>query len=353
MNKPSDSDPSLLREYQREFSNKFAPLQLWSDRRRILADPAIAAQSPSPLANSPVRFALSLQLVPILFIGWLVSALVGLVVSDEQRVDAYAGKLAPAIALLEEHMGHPADEPLAETARQAGVQHMHPQAKALWFDLVKIVALRATGDDATVRDSAADWLQRLEASEVSREHRDVLKAKALRYLRSQRDGGKFQDTVMRSLTQGGVLMQVTGVFSLLFSAWLLGQMLRGDARFVLAQRADRFYLYYSTSLIFWLLLAKLAFFGVGSFAYAAGKPALFNLSQAAQLATALVTMIWLLWHSGVMARVLCDAQVAPKGAAFSVAWRIVVASVVSVIVMTVVGGVVGLAAGIASSMLRG
>lgn len=353
MDKSSDSDPSLLQEYRREFSRSFAPLQLWNDRRRILADPATAAQAPSPLANSPVRFALSLQLFPILFIGWLISALVGMAVSDEQRRDAYAGKLAPAIALLEERLGHPADEPLKDMARQIRVQHMHPQASALWFDLLKIVSLRTLGQHAPVRDAVADWLQRLDASEVSDEHRGVLMAKTLRYLRSQSEGEKFQDTLVRSITEGGVLMQVVGVFSLLFSAWLLGQMLRGDPRFVLAQRADRFYLYYSTSLIFWFLLAKVTSFGVGSFAYAAGKPALFNVSQIAQSVIALGAMAWLLSHSGAMARVLCDAQVAPKGAAYSVAWRIVVASVVSIVVMLVVGAVLGLAAGIASAMLRG
>lgn len=51
MGKPSA--PSLLQEYRSEFAGRFHPLRWWNDYRRILADPAIAAQAKPALANSP------------------------------------------------------------------------------------------------------------------------------------------------------------------------------------------------------------------------------------------------------------------------------------------------------------
>lgn len=347
------SDPSLLHEYRSEFAGRFHPLLLWNDRRRILADPAIAAQTPSPLANSPVRFALSLQLLPILFIGWLVGTLAGLIEPGDGRVGVYAGKLAPAIELLEERLGPMPDAQLNDMARQAGVQQMHPQADPLWMDLVRSMSLRhAGGDLAQVRDVMTDWLRRLDVSDVSEEHRTVLTAKALRFVRQLQKNEKFLDKIMRSITEGGVLMQVMGVFSLLFCAWLLGQMLRGDARFPLATRADRFYLYYSTSHVFWFLLAKLLCFGIASFAYAAGNASLFSHMQTAQLLVGLGMAGWLISRSGEMARVLSDAQPAPKGAALAIGWRIVVAMTVSMVVMLVIALVIGMTAGMAMAMLR-
>ena len=353
MHEPPDSDPSLLQEYRSEFTQRFRALQLWNDRRRILAEPAVAAQVSPPLANSPVRFALSLQLVPVLFIGWLVSALVGLVVSDDERVDAYASKLNPAIELLDERLGHRSKQEVDDLAREAGVQHMHPQANALWMELVKAIAFHATNDSTRVRDGVAAWLQHLEASPLSAEHRLVLEAKALRFIRGQGESEKFRDTIMRSVTEGGVAMQLISVFSLLFSAWLLGQTLRGDPRFVLAARADRFYLYYSTSLVFWFLVAKVLCFGVTSFAYASGKPALFVGSQSVQMLVGLAAAVWLVSRSGEMARVLCDANPAPKGATFAIAWRIVVTMLVSLIVVLAICLFIGLAIGIVVGMMRG
>ncbi len=348
------SDPSLLQEYRSEFAGRFHPLRLWNDRRRILADPAIAAQPQPALANSPVRFALSLQLLPILFIGWLVGALTGLVEPDDERAGVYAGKLAPAIALLEERIGPVPDAQLKDMARQAGVQHMHPQAESLWMELVRGMVFRnAAGDLTQVGDVTASWLHRLDTSDIADEHRAVLAAKALRFVRGLQANEKLHDKVIRSVTEGGVLIQVMGVFSLLFCAWLLGQMLRGDARFPLAARADRFYLYYSTSHIFWFLLVKLLCFGVGSFAYAAGNAGLFTSMQTAQLLVGLGIAAWLLSRSGEMARVLCGAEPAPKGAAFAIGWRIVAAMTTSMIAIVVIALVVGFVAGIALSMLRG
>lgn len=347
------TDPSLVEDYRNEFAGRFSPLKLWNDRRRILADPAIAAKPQPPLANSPVRFALSLQLVPIIFIGWLVGSLAGLIAPDRDGAGLFSGKLVSSIALMDERLGPMPDEQLKELAGQAGVQHMHPAAEPLWMDLVRTNSLRMQSDAAQVHASTEDWLQRLDASEVSPEHRMVLTAKGLRFMQQLQASEKWQDGLMRSMTEGGVLMQVIGVGSLLFSAWLLGQMLRGNAWFPLATRADRFYLYYSTSHIFWFLLVKLLFFGVGSFAYAAGNTGLFSTAQTGQLLVAGATAIWLLSRSGEMARVLSDASPAPKGAAFAVAWRMAVAMLVSTFVMFVIAVVMGVIAGFAMAMLRG
>lgn len=351
MEKPSD--PSLLQEYRSEFAGRFNPLRLWNDRRRILADPAIAAQPQPPLANSPVRFALSLQLLPILFIGWLVGMVSGLIAPDGERANALSGKLIPAIELLEGRLGAMPDAELAEMAGKTSVKDMPAQADGLWMHMVRRMSFRhSMSEPAEVRDVMDDWLQRVQTSDLSEEHRAILEAKALRFLHRLQKNEKYHDKVMRSITEGGVLMQVIGVFTLLFGAWLLGQMLRGDARFSLAARADRFYLYYSTSQVFWLLMVKLLCFGVGSFAYAAGNVRLFSGAQMAQFVVAGITVLWLISRSGEMARVLCNADPAPKGAAFSIAWRMVVAMLVSTIVIVLVAVIVGIALGMVVSMLQ-
>lgn len=89
-----------------------------------------------------MRSALSLQLLPILFIGWLVGALTRLIDPDDERAGIYAGKRVPAIALLEECLGPVPDAQLKDMTRDTGMQHMRPQAEPLWMDLVRGMSLR-------------------------------------------------------------------------------------------------------------------------------------------------------------------------------------------------------------------
>lgn len=69
-------EPSLLAAGREELTGGFHPLLLWRDRKRILAQPEIAAQPRPALANSPMRFALALSLTPLLVVGWLTSVAV-------------------------------------------------------------------------------------------------------------------------------------------------------------------------------------------------------------------------------------------------------------------------------------
>jgi hypothetical protein len=346
-------DLNLVQEYRREYVGGFHPLQLWRDRRAILANPEIAVRAHPPLANAPVRFALSFGLVPILAIGWCMSQLVEVLYPERERSGVVEQVAEPVRQVLREALADLDDAQLAALAKSVPRTQLDPAAAPLWKEAREAATAPASINQdmsATRRDAARAWLDAVRASPLDPGQQRVLIAKAHEMSRQTSRLNRFVNDFTRSVAEGGPVMQAIGAAGMLLGAWLFGQTVRGDPRFPLAVRADRFYLYYGTSLLFWFLPATAVAYGVGSFASAAGNTELYRLNQGVMIAIAATSMVYLLAHSGRIARVLAGGELA-RGMAFAVAWRLLAALFAAQVCLMVVGMILGVIGGVLFAIL--
>jgi hypothetical protein len=329
-------DASLVAEYRREFGSGFHPLKLWRDRRAILAEPVLAARQDPPLANAPVRYALSLSLAPMLFVGWMMSLLVDLAYPDRERAGLHDGLFVSTQQRLGEELPGLDAEAVKQLAGTIPIEQMPASASQLRDKLARIMS-RANRIDVTELNAQMEgWIREVQSSELDAAQQRVMMAKALAASRYGEKLLRRVGTMQRSVLEGGPMMQVLGVFGTLLGAWLFGQMVRGDSRFVHAERADRFYLYYIPSRMFWFLPAGALAYGIVSFASATGNTGLMSYAQSGQLLVAGGALLYLLLHARDMARALCDAAPAPRGVAFAVAWRLLAAQAVAMVAIVLV-----------------
>ena len=340
---------SLLRQGHEELSGGFHPLRLWRDRRRILAEPEIAARPRPPLANGPLRFALALGLTPLLVVAWLTAALVELLPGERPAAVGMAFRSAAVIAALEPQfpLSTPAD--IDSLSRSMRRRELSPEAQALAREAMPLAYFRPALSLEERRAQLEAWAGRVRASGASRLQQDVLIAQFLDSAYAMRRGDKVMAQIQRNISEGGPLMQVLTVLSLISSAWLFGQMVRGDARFVHAPRSDAFYLYYTTSRVFWFLPAQTLAYGVVSYGSAADDAALMQAGQVALLTLGVLSFVWLMAGSAPMARALAGGP-AGRGATWAVAWRMVVASAVSAFLLMTAMALVGMVVGVVAAI---
>jgi hypothetical protein len=331
------TDESLLGAGRDELSGGFHPLRLWRDRCRILAEPAIAARPHPPLSNAPLRFALSLSLTPILVIGWLVSQTVELLPTLAREAPRLETRSLVAIEALEAELPGLDRAALEALAKQppssADMPPPYAELRAQAKDLVMADAGQAP---AARRAALGEWIRSVRSSTLTAGQQQILLARQLRFAQAMRRGDLALQRLQRNLSEGGPVMQITALLATLLSAWLFRQALQGDARFPHAQRADRFYLWYSTSRIFWFIPAQTLSYGLGAYASATGHDALLRLSQSLTMAIGLGSLAWLLAGSPAMARALADSASVPPGGAWAVGWRMLATYAVAMLVVMLV-----------------
>lgn len=343
-------EPSLLVAGREELTGGFHPLRLWRDRQRILAQPEIAAQPRPPLANAPMRFALALSLTPMLVIAWLTSMAVGLLPGDrperggiEYRNETVIAALAPQLPGLDHAQ-------LDALRRSVPRSSRPPESKALIDEAAAVAFFRPMMEPAQRRAELQSWALRVRASPLPRAQQDVAFAHILDSAYDMQRGDALMGGLSRNLSEGGPLMQVLTLVSLIFSAWLFGQMLRGDARFDRAGRSEAFYLYYTTSRVFWFLPAQALAYGLVSYASATADAGLMRSGQTLLMSIAGASVIYLLAGSRTMARALGgDGEVPPRGA-WAIAWRMLVAMGVSSVVILLLFALFGVLVGVLSAM---
>lgn len=343
---------SLLDQGREEFSGGFRPLLLWRDRRRILADPVVAARPRPPLANGPLRFALALGLTPLLIVAWLTSALVGLLpdAPQESRLESRSAAIIEALQ-PQFPLSTPAD--VDSLSRAIARRRLSPEARELGREAFPLAFFQPLLPHAERRAALEAWAGRVRASGLPRLQQDVVIARVLDSAYATQRGDRFMAEVQRNVAEGGPLMQFLAAMSLIASAWLFGQTVRGDVRFTHAERADSFYLYYTTSRVFWFLPAQTLTYGVLSFASASGNAGLMQTAQAAMMILGAASFVYLMAGAAPMARALADGQPASRGATWAVAWRMFAASMVSTFLVFTAMGLMGVVVGFVSAMQAG
>lgn len=343
---------SLLAEGRDEMTDGFNPLLLWRDRRRILAQPEIAAAPRPPLANSPLRYALALSLTPLLLVAWLTSLLVDLTPRALIEPGPIEARSAVTIEVLGAELPGLDREQTKVLARSIRRKDMVPEAQPLAESARQILSWEPFMPAAERRAAMRDWVARVRASPLTAPHQDVLIAQLLHVAHVTRPADRLNGNLLRSIAEGGTVMQVLSVVSLLLGAWLFGQTLRSDARFQHAARADRFYLYYTTSRIFWFLPAQTLAYGIGSYASATADVAMFDSASRLSMLISLASVLYLLAGAGIMARALAGSPPAPPPhAAWSIGWRLVVSMLTSLLVVMVLGMLLAVLLGIGAILL--
>jgi hypothetical protein len=200
----------------------------------------------------------------------------------------------------------------------------------------------ATSDQR--RAALQSWVARLRASTLPLPQQQALVARFLHVAYAMRRGDGFSIGIARNVSEGGPLLQVLTVVSLVLGSWLFAQTLRGDARFPNAARADAFYLYYSSSRLFWFIPAQTLAYGAISFASASGDEALLQGGRFVMVLLSAASLAYLLLGAPQMARALAAGDAA-RGAAWSVAWRVLVSLVVASLTLMMLFAVIGAVAG--------
>jgi hypothetical protein len=336
---------SLLADGREELIGGFHPLLLWRDRQRILADPAIAAEPRPPLANAPMRFALSLGLTPLLLVAWLVSVVVGLLPGTTVTRGGFEFRSETVIEALTPQLPGASHAQLNELRRSL---RLSPEARAFATEAASLAFIEPTLAPEERRAALEAWAQRVRASALPRTVQDVVFAHLLDTAHDLRPADELMGSFMRNLAEGGPLMQFLTIASLILSSWLFGQMVRGDARFGRAARSEAFYLYYTTSRLFWFLPAQALAYGLVSYASASGDGGVMRSAQIVSLAVSVATLLYVLAGSRQMARALAGSGVLPPRGGWSIGWRMLVAWGVSTFLVLLgfllVGAVMGFTA---------
>jgi hypothetical protein len=337
---------SALADYHAVFGNSFDLRRLWRDRRAILAQPRIASEVRPPLGFPPLRFALTLAVVPMLAIGWLTSEIAGFLYFDEHAptpVEARARAIeAPLAALLD-------GTDRAQLRAWAAIDSdALPPAAADWYVRGKRELTTAAGDPVGLAAASARFVADLRSSEVEAETRNVVAAKLLRRTRALRRVDAVTEGFKHSLLEGGLAMQAIGALGTLLSAWMFRRLVRRDSRFPRAGRADQLYLYYATSRLFWLTLASIASYGALAFASASDDIALLGRIDVANAAIGTASLAWLLLGSAAMARALREDDELPAGAVRSLFWRLLASQLLAYALLVLIAVLIGVALGAAT-----
>jgi hypothetical protein len=341
--------PSALDDYRATFGNRFDLRQLWRDRKAILAQPRIAAEPAPPLSMSPLRFALTLAVLPMLALGWASSQLATLAYPDGRPPSATEA-IARAIEAPLESFLLPADADRIAAWGRVKSATLPAASVALYENGKQRLTTTPTKIDAVAARQAVDaFVLELSQSGLSTEQRNIVAAKLLLRTRIARRLEGFGSGLMRSFFEGGAAAQAVGALSLLVSAWMFRRFVRRDARFARRERADQFYLYYVTSRLFWLSLLSIVCYGVVAFASASADVVLMSRANSVNQLLLVVSLVYLLARSREIARALSDGDELPAGATRSIAWRMLLsqllANIAVIAVALLLGIVVGIAAG--------
>lgn len=349
MTDPSTTSAALA-DYHATFGNSYNPRRLWRDRRAILAQPRIATETRPPLSLSPLRFALTLAVVPMLAIGWATAQLASVLYPD--------GRAPSAV----ETNARAIEQPLIVFLADADADQIHAWSKikrdvlppdaARLYDQGKqsLGPTSAAADPTLVTQAISGFVSELQRSTLAPEQQRVVAAKLLRRVQARRHADAVLNAFMHSILEGGAAMQVIAAFTILLSAWTFRRLVRRDPRFPLGERADRLYLYYSTSRLFWLTMASIGSYGVISFASASGDAALLEQANTVSQWLALAALLYLLLFSRSLVRALRDDDALPRGSTWSIAWRLIAAQVLAMLALIVVAFVLGILLSIAAMM---
>lgn len=339
---------SAIDDYQATFGSGFDVRRLWRDRQAIVANPRIATEARPPLAFPPLRFALTLVIVPMLAIGWLTSQLAGVIYPDAHEPTPIELAARAVEAPLDDFLGNPDSGALRALAA--------PELAALGSDgearvraALEKLAIRqteVTPDALGMGEAAATFVGQLKASSLSPAQQRQAAAEILHKTRAGRRINAVNMAMLRSFMEGGAFMQVLAALMLVVSARVFRSTVRKDERFPRGERAGALYLYYGTARLFWLSMASIATYGVMAFASASDNTALFDTSNRVNQAVGLVSLIYLLFFSRDFARALRDDDALPAGAAFAMGrkllWSQVLAFVASMLLALVFGILFGL-----------
>ena len=342
-------EPSLLAAGREELTGGFHPLLLWRDRQRILARPEIAAQPRPPLANAPMRFALALGLTPLLVVGWLTSVVVGLLPGERTERGGIEYRSETVIAALQPQLPGLSHEQLDTLRRSVPRSERLPEATTLADEAAGVAFFQPLLEPAQRRAELEAWAGRVRASSLPRAQQDMVFARILDSAHDMRRGDALMGALSRNVAEGGPLMQFLTLLSLIFGAWLFGQMLRGDARFPRADRGDSFYLYFTTSRLFWFVPAQAVAYGLVSYASASGNLGVMRSAQFLLMSVAAASMLYLVAGSRTMARALGGTGDVQPGGAWAICWRMLVAMAVASVVILFVCALVGIIVGIFSA----
>jgi hypothetical protein len=341
---------SLLLESRDEMTGGFNPLQLWRDRQRILADPEIAARPRPALANAPVRYALALTLTPLLLVAWLSSLLVGWTPGEQGKMGPVEARSAVTIEVLAAELP---ELDAAQVKALAFSVRLGAEARALLKAAADNLIWQPVQEAAQRRETMIDWVARVRRSSLRADEQRVLIAQVLHVAQRILPADRVSAAGLRNVSEGGPLMQLISVFGLLLSAWIFGQTLRHDPRFQHAARAERFYLYYTSTRIFWFLPAQALAYGLASYASAAGDATMFVSAQSFSLAISAAIGLYLLAGARAMARALAGAHMPlPRHAGWTIGWRMTVATAVATAMMLLLAMLVTATVSIVVVMLQ-
>lgn len=226
-----------------------------------------------------------------------------------------------------------------------------PAAKTLADEAALIAFFQPTLEPAQRRAELEAWADRVRASPLPRAQQDAVFARILDSAHDMRRGDQLIGAMSRNVSEGGPLMQFLTIVSLIFSAWLFGQMLRGDARFPRADRGDAFYLYYTTSRMFWFVPAQTVGYGLVSYASASGDVGMMRSVHLLLMSITAASVVYLLAGSHTMARALGGTGAVPPGGTWAIGWRMLAAMAVALVVIVVAFGLFGVVVGIVSAAI--
>ena len=348
----TDTPPpsTALQDYRATFGSSFDLRRLWVDRRAILANPRIASEVQPPLGFPPLRFALTLVIVPMLALGWLSSQVAG-VMYPEGRAATPIELAARAIeAPLDAYLGTPSERELR--AMRIATDALPPAAQALRQRArgrLDLPPFDATPDALGLREATDDFVAELKASDLPDSTRRALAGDVLIKARARRHIDRVTLGVLRSFLEGGTGMQVMAALVLVLTAWRFKRSVRNDPRFPRHERAGALYLYYTTARLFWLSVASILVYGVLAFASAAGDTVLFDRFNHVNQFVALASLVYLLFFSATLARALREDDDLPKGAAFAIGRKLVWSQLVAVLLVMLASVLVGVLVGAGAS----
>jgi len=336
-------------EYRATFGNGFDPRRLWRDRRAILAEPRICTEPSPPLSFPPLRFALTLVIVPMLACAWLASQLAGVLYPDGPPPGAMAAAAQAIEAPLDAFLGRPDDATLRALAAPK-LDALGTEGKAMVESARdRLVLVPQSQPDAGPLATAAEaFVAQVRAAPLSPAQQRQAVAEILKAVRARRRIDGVVSGLLRNFMEGGAGMQVLSAIALVVTARLFRASVRRDPRFPRGERGAELFLYYGTARLFWLSVASIVAYTLLAFASASGNLALLAQAQAANQALALVSLAWLLFFTRDFVRALREDDALPAGARAAVGWKLlwtqVVANLLLIAAATVFGIVLGVAA---------
>lgn len=349
MNDPQPQS-TALEDYRATFGSSYDVRRLWKDRRAILANARITTEARPPLSFPPLRFALTLVIVPMLALGWVSSQLAGVMYPEGRAATPVELGTQAIEGPLDAYLGAPTDRELR--ALRVKTSTLPDDARELLKRTrarIDLDPFDATPDALGLREGSEAFVAELQASALPDSTRRALAADVLMKTRARRHIDRVTTGVMRSFIEGGTGMQVMSALILVTAAWRFKRSVRRDPRFPRAERAGALYLYYTTARLFWISMASIALYGVLAFASAAGDTAMFDQFNRVNMVLALGSTIYLMCYSGAVARALRDDDDLPKGAAFAIGRKLLWSQIVSILLVLIVSMLLGILIGISAS----